>query len=223
MAAKRSSVNYAADREYLARVSAQTGLQINAKSDSYAHRLASRFRAQERAGVPLSRQAARGHRVTPEHGPRGAKPKLPAPVVKYGGPPKSKYVKRTVRLRHRRPRVVDVLPFEGGSVYTVREEREVWDILAQWHADDRMTLTGFDCSTGSWITLFANEGHGRGATIGYVRELVRGSGLSLEDFMVLWTQDEYRGAALTHVCLFQVHVYDQQKWAARPQFKRRRG
>lgn len=75
---------------------ANAGVTTTSTNTNYILRLARNVRKQEAAGVPVSREAARGHRVTPEH-PNRKRPALPARASAYPHDPKrgSKYESRT--------------------------------------------------------------------------------------------------------------------------------
>lgn len=118
---------------------------VSQLSDAYANRLAGAARRQLESGLTPSRQAARGHILTPEH-PRSAPPKLPEQPATYrrvartskeagltGETPPAPAQRRTAALTgepsrpliHRRPPFQAIVPFpQGGVIYTVRTEDE---------------------------------------------------------------------------------------------------
>lgn len=111
-----------------------------------ALRTANAFTKQLQAGVTPNYQAARGHILTPEHGPKGARPKLPEKAENYqratrtskearaaSEAPSAPSQRATARLTgepaapliHRRPAYQTPIPFpEGGVIYTVKTEEE---------------------------------------------------------------------------------------------------
>ena len=217
--------DYLADRQFLANV---PGLQFSKPlgelSNSYVHRLASSIRRQEGAGVPVSRQAARGHVVTPEHGPRGGSPKLPTSARRYRGGelPKSKYARRTVQLpqakpikTHRYPsNAPERLDLPDGSVVDVfREDTPaLLARLSSLHPDDRVILTGFDCSTRVYRLLWVNRGHGAGIKVRAILEEAPSKPRDFEDWFVLVANatdsDPSQSAVrMEHVCMWVLHVY----------------
>lgn len=217
--------DYGADRQFLANV---PGLHFSKPlgelSNSYVHRLASSIRRQEGAGVPVSRQAARGHVVTPEHGPRGASPKLPTSARRYRGGelPKSKYARRTVQLPQPKPIKVHRYPANAperldlpdGSVVDVYREDTPGLLakLASMPANDRVILTGFDCSTRVYRSLWVNRGHGAGLTARAILEEAPGNARDFEDWFVLIANstdsDPNQSAVrMEHVCMWVLHTY----------------
>ncbi len=226
--------NYAADRQFLANV---PGLQftkpLDQLSNSYVHRLASSIRAQEGRGVPVSRQAARGHVVTPEHGPKGGRPKLPAAPQEYRGGrlPTGKYVRQTKKLPrprvHKRPiNVPERLDLSDGAIVDTRTE--IGDTLRILRAsgDDRVILTGYDCEHGVYRSLGVNRRHMRGWSARAMLLAWAESGLDFESWFILLanaTDSDPNQAAATigHVCLWTVYTYPRNAHLSRFQRARR--
>lgn len=197
-------------------------------------RYVSQFQAQQRAGVPVSRQAARGHVVTPEHGPRGARPRLPARAQEYRGGklPKSKYLKKTIPLErpiiHKRPiNVPERQNLSDGAIVdtfydaspALHRLREVWD--------DRVILSGFDCERGVWRQLGVNVGHGKGWSARDILEKWAQSGMELEDWFIAIANSTDSDPAqnaerIGHVCMWTVYVYPVNRHLAPRAFARAR-
>lgn len=91
------------------------GLTVNSQNPGYLRRIVGNLRAQEAAGVPLSLEAARGHAVTPEH-PERARPRLPAPAIRYTDPRKSKYWRMTQPV-NREPRLRPAITVRAPHVH----------------------------------------------------------------------------------------------------------
>lgn len=104
-------------------------------SGSYVQRLASSLNKQQAAGVPLSRQAARGHTFTPEHIGRAAPLHLPAAVTEY----------RRVHTRLARASRTKTLPNAGqqfGNVKGKRDARQVADLMHDRSPRARVYIMG---------------------------------------------------------------------------------
>jgi len=224
--------NVQSDRQFLANT---PGLQftkpLDQLSPSYVHRLAQSLRRQEEAGIPVSRQAARGHVVTPEHGKGGrggARPKLPVAAEMYRGGkmPRSKYLRRTVSGTpkapkggiHKRPiNGPERLDLSDGAV--VFTEQDLVPVLLHLYNDaweERVVLSGFDCERGIWRSIGINRGHGRGWTGGDMIERWNEAGggrvISFEDWFISIANTTDSDPAQTferigHVCLWTVYIY----------------
>lgn len=220
-----------AGRNYLANV---PGLQfakpIAELSPGYVRRLATQLQRQERAGAPLSRQAARGHVLTPEHGPAGGRPRLPAPAAEYQA---AKAPKRTSgRIGHNRPaNVPERQAFSDGSIATTHTaEAEALRMLRFYAGQDmRVVVTGFDCSTRVYRSLGVNAGHLRGWN---VDDLLRAfldwravTGGSFTDWFIHLansTDSDPNQAAigLSHVCFWQIFAYPVNRHLSAARFAR---
>lgn len=224
--ARRASFDVAAGRQYLASLPEfHPAKPLAEYKPATIKRYVSQFQAQQGAGVPISRQAARGHVVTPEHGPRGAKPKLPpgakASDYRGGKLPKSKYLRKTDKLArpriHKRPiNVPERLDLSDGAVvYTYQTDRAIifqLERVIDVGADDRVILTGFDCEHNIYRSLGRNVGHGQGWTASALLDSWRASGLDFEDWFIAIansTDSDPQQAAemLGHVCLWTLYVY----------------
>src|SRR6185437_10234394 len=218
--------NVQADRQFLANT---PGLQftkpLDQLSPSYVHRLAQSVRRQEAAGVPVSRQAARGHVVTPEHGKGGrggARPRLPAAAQEYRGGklPRSKYTRATTPLKppriHNRPiNVPERLELADGSVTTVQFETPAMlhELRQAANADDRVVLTGFDCDLGVYRSIWINRGHNRGMKARAILEQFRDDdGRDFEDWFISIANStdsdpEQAYQRIGHVCIWTIYRY----------------
>lgn len=219
--------NVQADRQFLANT---PGLQftkpLDQLSPSYVHRLAQSVRRQEGAGLPVSRQAARGHVVTPEHGKGGrggARPKLPAAAQEYRGGklPRSKYTHATQPLKlpriHKRPiNVPERLDLSDGSVTTVHFETPemLHELRLAANADDRVVLTGFDCDLGVYRSIWINRGHNPGMKARAILEQFRddSGGRDFEDWFIGManttdSDPEQAYQRIGHVCIWTIYRY----------------
>src|SRR6185437_6200099 len=226
----RSTVDVSAGREYLARLASMGEFQptkpIADYKPGYVQTLVTGFRRQERAGLPVSRQAARGHVVTPEHGKGGrggARPKLPAAAQEYRGGklPRSKYTHATQPLKlpriHKRPiNVPERLDLSDGSVTTVHFETPemLHELRLAANADDRVVLTGFDCDLGVYRSIWINRGHNPGMKARAILEQFRddSGGRDFEDWFigVANTTDsdpEQAYQRIGHVCIWTIYRY----------------
>lgn len=200
-----------------------------------ATRTANAFTKQLQAGVTPNYQAARGHILTPEHGPRGARPKLPEKAENYQrAQQRSKETTRTAEttpassqrrtaaltgeprrpLFHKRPPFQGHIPYgEGGEIYTRRSEAEAKAVL-RYAAElgpthgERVVMQGYDCSKGRWFPVFRNAGHGQGINASVLLEMWRDHGGSLEAFLMALINDaSYRDRSrITHICLYEVTI-----------------
>ena len=223
----------AAGRQYLASLPEfQPTKPLGDYRPATIKRYVTQFQSQQAAGTPISRQAARGHVVTPEHGPRGARPKLPATPSEYRGGklPKSKYLKKTIKLErpivHKRPvNVPERQDFADGAVVdtyfeqtpTLHRLREVWD--------DRVILSGFDCEHNIWRQIGVNRGHGQGWTAKDLLDRWAQSGMDLEDWFISIANStdsdpEQAAARMGHVCIWTIYVYPVNAHLRRSAFHR---
>lgn len=186
-------------------------------------RYVTQFQQQQRAGLPISRQAARGHVLTPEHGPRGAKPRLPrgaSPAEYRGGKlPRSKYLHKTDKLPqlrvHKRPQnVPERLELSDGAVQTntANARQIVFELDMAALSGDRVILSGYDCELNVYRSLGLNRGHSRGWGAADILERWRDSGMALEDWFItvanLTDSDpEQRAWPMGHVCFWTLYVY----------------
>ena len=207
---------------------------VSQLSDAYANRLAGAARRQLESGLTPSRQAARGHILTPEH-PTSAPPKLPEQPATYrraaqtskeagltGETPPAPSQRRTAALTgepsrpliHRRPPFQGHIPFgEGGEIYTQRSADMATRViryaaeLGPTHGE-RVVLQVYDCSRGRWFPVFRNAGHGQGISASVLLEMWRDHGGSLEDFLMSRINDaSYRDRSrITHICLYEVTI-----------------
>jgi hypothetical protein len=182
-------------------------------SDAYAQRLASGARRQLASGVTPSRQAARGHILTPEHGAGAARPQLPEQAENYraarksitaaattgaGATPSAPAQRRTAALEpenrrpllHRRQRGEGHIPFgDGGEIYTENHADAARRIVAyaaelNGGAGERLTMQVYDCSRGRWFAVFHNPGHGSGINAKALLEKYHDHGGSWEQFLM---------------------------------------
>jgi hypothetical protein len=191
---------------------------VSQLSDAYANRLAGAARRQLESGLTPSRQAARGHILTPEH-PTSAPPKLPAQPATYrqigktsstekeaggtGEAPSAPSQRRTAALTgeprrplfHRRPPFQGHIPYgEGGEIYTQRGADEAARVikyaanLGPTHGE-RVVMQVYDCSKGRWFAVFRNAGHGQGIAASVLLEMWREHGGSLEAFLMSLIND----------------------------------
>lgn len=207
---------------------------ISQLSDAYAQRLAGGAQRQLASGVTPSRQAARGHVLTPEH-PRSAPPKLPERVESYRAARKtaretgltgeapsapSGRVRDALEgeprrpLFHRRQRDQGHIPFgAGGEIYTRNHEAEARQVVA-YAADlnnglgERLTMQVYDCSRGQWYPVFYNPGHGQGINAQALLERYHAHGGSWEQMLM----DTVNGASyhdrrrITHICQYEITI-----------------
>ncbi len=233
--AKRASFDVAAGRRYLAGLPefAPTKPLADYKAATIK-RYVTQFQQQARAGVPLSRQAARGHVVTPEHGPKGKRPRLPAQPREYRGGqlPKSKYLHKTVPLKqpriHRRPiNVPERLDLsEGAVVYTYPDVEQVIARLQALGDSWRIVLSGFDCDANVYRSLGIRGQNSRHTaedrwTAEQLLEVAAGSGLDFEDWFITVanstsSDDRQTGALIGHVCLWSIYAYPINRHLRRP-------
>lgn len=179
-------------------------------SDEYANRLARRARLDFAEGRAPSRQAARGHILTPEH-PGGSAPKLPEPAQEYKAEP---------RLTHNRPPAEPPVKFGGdGEIYSTYSQKEALAILRfardtagpdqQWGRDVQMVV--FDCSQGKYIEVY-HHGHGRGIPAGVLLDQYHESGSTFERFLmnVIAGRKSDVTDALNHICVYGITVMPTQ-------------
>lgn len=207
---------------------------VSRLSDAYAQRLANAAQRQLASGVTPSRQAARGHVLTPEH-PRSAPPKLPEQAESYraarktskeagltGETPSAPSQRVTGALEpeerrphfHRRQRDEGHIPFgEGGEIYTRNHESEARAIVA-YAADlnngsgERLTMQVYDCTRNRWFPVFRNPGHGLGINAGALLEKFHDHGGSWEQFLKDTINDASyndRGR-VTHICQYEITI-----------------
>lgn len=184
-------------------------------------RYVNQFQAQQRAGVPLSRQAARGHVVTPEHGPRGARPRLPASAREYRGGklPKSKYLKKTIPLPrphvHRVPiNVPERIVLSDKSVVDnfTSTSAALHHLRANMIGTDRAVVSGFDCEFGVYRSIGINRGHNPGWVIRDMLEKWAQSGMDFEDWFIAIANStdsdpEQSRQDMQRVCRWTIHIY----------------
>lgn len=207
---------------------------LDSYKSGYLNRIARQFRAQEAKGLTPNAQAARGHAITPEHPNR----KSPGKAAYASG--RSKYAKAKVtaggggggggrkiqRPRvHKRPGIPPVFHAGDNSVtFTLTEERDAAALLEghpsadgfRLRPDDRVVLTVFDCHTNRWATVFVNPGHSPGIKARALREEWDASGASLEAWALNVLDNTssdplFGGAGLTHICLWQIHVFPRNE------------
>ena len=204
-------------------------------SDAYAQRLAGAAQRQLASGVTPSRQAARGHILTPEHGASAARPKLPEQPENYraaekrsrgtggtGEATSAPSQRRTGALEpeerrplfHRRQRDEGHIPFgDGGEIYTENQADDARRIVAyaaelNGGAGERLTMQVYDCSRGRWFPVFHNPGHGPGINANALLEKYHEHGGSWEQFL----KDTVNGASyhdrgrVTHICQYELTI-----------------
>lgn len=184
---------------------------VSQLSDAYARRL---LRGAEKAlatGVTPSRQAARGHVLTPEH-PTSQRPRLPEPARNYTrAPEKSKYApptrepretgtpsqrvtgafaERVRPSRHNRPPFEGHIPYaDNGEIYTVRSQREAESTLHYASGLEpvgraRLTMQVYDCSKAHWFPVLSHSWKSGGVAVDDLYTLWRDHGGSLEDWLI---------------------------------------
>jgi hypothetical protein len=199
--------------------------------DEYAKRMASKGRKLEASGVTPDHQALRGHVLTPEHGPQGARPKLAEKVENYrtakesgltGEAPSAPSGRVTGALEgepqrplfHRRQRDQGHIPFgEGGEIYTRNHEAEARQVVA-YAAElndgrgERLTMQVYDCSRGQWYPVFLNPGHGQGINAQALLERYHEHGGSWEQMLLDTVNDaSYRDRRrITHICQYEITI-----------------
>ncbi len=119
-------------------------------SGSYVQRLAGSLNKQQAAGVPLSRQAARGHTSTPEHSGRAAPLHLPAAVTEY----------QRVHTRQARAGKTATLNNGGQQFKETKgkgDARQVAGLMANRSPSARVYIMAKD-KDGRWATLTGKGG-----------------------------------------------------------------
>lgn len=201
---------------------------VGALSDAYAQRLANAAQRQLAAGVTPSRQAARGHVLTPEH-PRSAPPKLPEQPSTYQrvrqtlrdtslqpetpsrpsqGRTEALTGERSPRL-HVRERGESHIPFaETGAIYTRNAPRDARGVIEEAAAhDDRLVMQVYDCSRRRWAPVFR---HGRttGISADYLLSEIADHGGGFARFFLDTVNDASyndRGR-LAHICQYEITI-----------------
>lgn len=183
-------------------------------SDAYANRLARRAQADLAAGRAPSRQAARGHVLTPEH-PGGSAPKLPEPPREYT-------VNRLAepRIIHNRPPSQPPVGFGAdGQIYSTYSQREALQLLRfardtagpsqPWGRDVQLVV--FDCSQGKYLEVF-HHGHGRGIPAGVLLDQYRESGTTFEQFLmnIIAGRKSDITFAVDHICVYGITIMPTQ-------------
>ena len=185
-------------------------------SDAYANRIARRAQGDLAAGRTPSRQAGRGHILTPEHGPSGARPKLPEPADVYKSPLAPEAPERP--LVHTRPLFHEHIQFPSGQeLFTRTNQREALEVLryaakdtaqSEWGAP--VTLQVYDCSQARFFRIDFHHGHGSGHGINAraLLEDIRESGLSLEQYLinVISARKSDVTALVQHICLYEIVI-----------------
>lgn len=184
MADKRPKMDVAEARRSLQ----SRGIETESRNPAYLGRLLRGAEHQAARGLPVSRQAARGHIITPEH-PTSRRPILDVPAAAYTDPARSRYrpltqpFQRNPTLRTplniKRPAVHDYRQAPGAGVVLDTDRRKIiitrsmrtamkWvKILAaenrrlgveKW----RIGFDIFDCDTGRSVSVFRTIRGGRG-------------------------------------------------------------
>lgn len=210
------------------------GLTVNSQNPGYLRRIVGNLRAQEAAGVPLSLEAARGHAVTPEH-PERARPRLPAPAIRYTDPRKSKYwrmtqpVNREPRLGpaitvrtphvHRwmgRPAPGLVLDLPDRKILITRSQETLKRYLRQLERSNPHWRVGFDvydCETGRQSSIYRSPRGNRGAAsegmgVSFLLDEAAAEGYTIEEFLIRAELDYYNPRSpLSHICEYVLYAH----------------
>lgn len=210
---------------------------VGALSDAYAQRLASAAQRQLASGVTPSRQAARGHVLTPEH-PRSAPPKLPEKAESYraaqktskgagltGEAPSRPSQRRTAALEgeprprlHRRERGESHIPFaETGAIYTRNSPADARAVIAEAAAhNDRLVMQVYDCSRRRWAPVFRHS-NATGIDAGYLLSEIADAGGSFEAYFLDTVNDaSYNDQGrITHICQYEITILPKPTPAVR--------
>lgn len=233
MAEKRPRLDVAEARRSLQ----ARGIETESRNPAYLGRLLRGAERQAARGLPVSRQAARGHIITPEH-PTSRRPIMTVPAAAYTDPARSRYrpltqpFQRNPTLRTplniKRPAVHDYRQAPGAGVIWDTDRRKIiitrsmrtamkWvKILAaenrqlgveKW----RIGFDIFNCDTGRMSSVFRSpRGHRGQSSEGITADylLEDMADMTLEEYLIQAELDYYAPhTVFSHVCSYTLYAH----------------